>query len=280
MTIQEALNYGISLLSSVRIPSPALDVKILLEAATKKDRAFLLARPYEVLSDKDQQTFLNFLKRRHRREPVAKILQQKEFWSLPFKTTQDTLDPRPESETLIEAVLENFPNKSQSLKCLDFGTGTGCLLLTILREYPQAQGLGVDISKSALEVARSNAQTLGLEGRAVFVHSKWGQQVSGVFDIILANPPYLSVQESEKLEPDLAFDPPQALYADSTDGLTAYRQLAHEIPKFLAPSGKAYLEVGHGQAEAVQHLLEAAGLKALEWKKDLQGILRCGICCL
>ena len=259
------------------IPTPDLDARILLEDALQKDRSFILLHPDYVLTDSQATLYESYCKRRLTREPVSKILGEKEFWSLSFKTTKDTLDPRPDSETLIEAVLDHFPDKEKPYKILDLGTGTGCLLLTLLSEYKKATGVGVDFSQGALRVATDNATTLNLKDRANFLHSNWCEKLPGHFDIIISNPPYIPPSHETILEPELSFDPKTALYGESQDGLEAYRILSHQLSNHFLPQGKVFLEFGKDQHNEVKDIMLAAGFSPIKWYKDLGQIIRCGV---
>jgi release factor glutamine methyltransferase len=258
------------------IETPELDVRLLLQKVTGLDRTQQILNPDTPLTPKQAVQFETLLQRRLKREPLAKILGVKEFWGLPFKTTADTLDPRPDSETLIEAVLAHCKTP---LRVLDLGTGTGCLLFSVLSEYPQATGVGVDCSAEALAVAQENARTLGLTDRVQFIQSNWCEALplDSTFDLILSNPPYLSTQEKSSLEPELAYDPEMALYSDAADGLSAYRILAQETPVLLKSDGLLILEAGQGQAPAIQKIFSEGGFTCVQWHKDLAGIDRCGV---
>lgn len=275
LVLSDYLHHASLRLKEGGIPTPDLDARLLLEAALQKDKAFCVLYPDYPLTNQEQKTFNLSLERRLTREPLAKILQQKEFWSLPFKTTKDTLDPRPDSETLIEAVLEKYTDPAASLKILDLGTGTGCLLLSLLSEYKNATGIGVDLSDKALDVARYNAAALKLKDRASFLHSNWLENVEGTFDIILSNPPYIPPSHSKDLAPELAFDPDMALYTSLEDGLCAYRILATHITQHLRPHAKIFLEFGKGQHKEVQNLFDSHGFQHFTFHKDLSNTIRC-----
>ena len=208
-------------------------------------------------------------------EPWALITGKREFWSLEFKVTRATLVPRPDSETLVETALGALCDRGARLRVLDLGTGSGCLLLALLSELPNASGVGVDASLAALEVAAANARTLGLAGRAGFVASDWGAALGATFDVILANPPYVATDEWERLEEDVrVFEPANALLAGA-DGLAAYRALAPQLGRLLAPDGFFVGEVGAGQAAAAAGVLVDAGLRIQGAQCDLSGISRC-----
>ena len=224
------------------------------------------------LNAEDYDRLVPLIQRRCKGEPLSKITGQREFWSLPFKVTADTLDPRPDSETIIQAVLNYFPDQHQTLKLIDFGTGTGCLLLSALSEYPNGVGVGVDISDAALAVAQQNVQQLGLSQQASFVQSNWAENLQGEFDILISNPPYIGL--SEPLETAVKeYDPPQALYGGE-DGLEAYRALLPELKRFMHPKSLAFIEIGQGQGDSVRSIGEEAGLICLSTYPDLAGIER------
>ena len=228
------------------------------------------------LKDEEESVFNTLLERRLKHEPLSKILEFREFWSLPFRVTKDTLDPRPDSETLIEAVLDNYPHKEGFLRILDLGTGTGCLLLSLLHEYPNAWGIGIDASEAAIYIAQENANRLALEGRAKFVVGQWGNALSGCFDIIISNPPYIGRHEALPLEVS-TYDPELALYGGD-DGLTCYRDLREQIRKFAVSETKIFLELGKEQLDDVSLLFSQYTI--LQTKKDLAGLDRCLIFCI
>ena len=189
--------------------------------------------------------------------------------------TRDTLIPRPDSETVIEAALAAFAAAPAPRRVLDLGTGSGCLLLALLSELPEAHGLGVDISAAALEVAETNANRLGLQSRVKFREGDWGRDLTGTFDLIVANPPYIGDSEATGLEPEItAFEPAMALFCGA-DALACYRAMAADIARLLADSGVAALEIGAGQAAGVAAIMAGAGLVETGRRRDLAGIERC-----
>jgi release factor glutamine methyltransferase len=213
------------------------------------------------------------LDRRLAREPLALIVGHKEFWSLDFAVSRDTLIPRPESETLIEAALEAFAGRPPPATILDLGTGTGCLLLSALSEFPPAVGIGVDLSPAAAALAARNAASLGLANRASLICGDWARALDAHFDLVLCNPPYITTSELVSLMPDVAdYEPRSALDAGS-DGLSAYRSLLPALPSLLNISGVAIVEVGAGQATVVSGLARDSRL-ASELRHDLAGIPR------
>jgi len=205
---------------------------------------------------------------------MAYILGEREFWSLPLFVGPGVLVPRPETETLVEAALEAFPDRRVPLGILDLGTGSGCLLLALLREYPNASGVGVDRSAEALAHATLNARRHGLADRAHLVHGDWGRGLAGPFELIVANPPYVASGELTELAPEVARYEPRAALDGGADGLDAYRAILPDLPRLLAPAGVACLEIGAGQATALAALAEVAGFRVAV-RPDLAGIPRC-----
>jgi release factor glutamine methyltransferase len=259
-------------LEAAGVPNAALDARLLLAHAMGCTPEALLSG-VDVAAD-PEQAFRDLVPRRAAREPLAKILGYRDFWKDRFRVTADTLDPRPETETVIEAILALRPQRASVTSILDLGTGTACLLLSLLREFPQAQGLGVDLSEKALQVAEANAHNLTLADRVQFLRSDWLTAVEGQFDVIVSNPPYIAAGDRARLMPEVReHDPALALFAGA-EGLDAYRTLLPRVGAYLAPKGLLALEVGAGQASAVQALGEAAGLSHRGTVNDLAGIPR------
>jgi release factor glutamine methyltransferase len=200
------------------------------------------------------------------RQPVAQITGRRLFWGLSFRVTRDTLDPRPETETLVaEALRQPF------LKMLDLGTGTGCILLSCLKGMPMARGLGTDISEPALQVAVGNTRDLGLEARARYRRSDWFSDVTGAFDLIVSNPPYISAKEMDQLAPEVRDWEPHLALSPGGDGLDAYRAIARGAGARLMPGGRLLVEIGSTQGSAVAGLFEAAGLAEIRVLPDMDG---------
>jgi release factor glutamine methyltransferase len=260
-------------LSIAGVDSPRLDARLLLAHAMKTRPDTLVGSvdvPPDVLAD-----FEAMLARRSLREPLAYITGTKEFWSLEFDVGPGVLIPRPETETLIDAMLERFPDKSAPLDVLDLGTGSGCLMIAALSEYPNARAVGVDASEGALGWARRNVEKLGMKERCQLDLANWAQVPAASADVILSNPPYIQAGDIPTLAPEVRkFEPVSALDGGE-DGLDAYRSLAGLLGRILKPGGLAFLEIGQGQADQVPGILAAEGLKTQEIVPDLAGIGRC-----
>ena len=247
----------------------------LLAAATGRERAALMAGAPETLNAVQRARLAELVRRRRAREPLAYILGEKEFWSLRFEVAPAVLIPRPETETVVEAVLAQVCDRDQPFRLLDLGTGSGCLLLALLSELPRATGLGVDDSAAALAIARRNAERLGLGARAEFRPGRWGAGLRERFDVIVSNPPYVAELDWEALQPEIRQFEPRAALVAGADGLAAYRALAPDCARLLAPGGVCALEIGLNQGDAVAALLAAQGLVVVERRRDLAGIERC-----
>lgn len=273
-TLGDWLSGAAGRLQAAGIDSARLDARLLASFVLGWDPARVLAHPEHAPGGGKWSRLQSLLARRANREPLAVIIGKREFWSLDFAVTADTLVPRPESETLIEAALAVIGDRDADLNIIDLGTGSGCLLLALLSERPNARGLGVDLSAAALKVAAGNAAALGLEGRAEFRQSDWGRGLDGTegrFDMILANPPYVADDEFAALEPEVSRFEPRLALSGGPDGLDCYRSLAPQIGPLLAPGGGAFIETGAAQAGAVSALFEENGLAVTSIHADLCG---------
>lgn len=266
MSIVQALRDAAARLQSTS-DTPRLDAELLLAHALGIDRNDLLLRQRELAP---APNFEALLERRLAGEPVAYITGVRDFWTIRLHVTPDVLIPRPDTETLIEAALDHFRGGSPT-RVLDLGTGSGALLLAALDQWPQATGLGVDISRAALVVAQGNAERLGLAERAAFRLGDWGEGVTGQFDLILVNPPYIA--RNAPLAGDVLHEPHGALFAGA-EGLDDYRRIAPILPTLLVPGGMAAIEIGYDQRESVSALLFGQGLSVV-CRSDLVGHDRC-----
>jgi release factor glutamine methyltransferase len=262
------------------IETAALDARLLIQHAAAINHAAFIRDASRPMGPAELEALRPLVARRMAREPISRILDKAEFWSLPFNLSADTLDPRPDTETLVELALELYPPKTtRTLKLLDLGTGSGCILLSLLSEWSAATGVGADISASALAMADQNARTLGLEGRAAFVRSNWFEMISGQFELIVSNPPYIPTAEIETLSAEVAQYDPMAALDGGPSGIEPYKLLFEGAPQHLAPGGWLIVEFGCGQLEEIYQLLEASPLgrimKQREVRADLAGIDRC-----
>lgn len=225
-----------------------------------------------VLDEVSARKLQDALSRRLHGEPLWRILREREFWGLPFTLSPGTLEPRPDSESVIEAAIAQFGTRRQeTLRLLDLGTGTGCLLIASLSEFPQATGIGIDLAEDALATAAANAARNRLAERASFRQADWTQGLEGEFDLILSNPPYIPSGEIATLDAAVREHDPLLALDGGTDGLTAYRALAQALPPHLAQGGRIIFEIGAGQKEAVVALMAARGLRHVDTRRDLGG---------
>jgi release factor glutamine methyltransferase len=257
---------AISKLRAAGVADPAIDVRRLLAFAMDVAPDRLLLHMQDGLDDAQALRFVDLIDGRVQRRPVSQLIGMRQFYGRNFKVTQDVLDPRPETEMLVEAALaEPFQT------VLDLGTGSGAILLTLLAERTRARGLGVDISRAALDVARDTRDTFGLAARAELLQSDWLDGVGGSFDLITCNPPYIDGSVHAQLEPEPRLWEPQIALTPGADGLHVYRTLAPQLLVHLAPRGRALFEVGAGQANEVAGFCAQAGLSDVEIVQDFDG---------
>lgn len=251
------------MLRDAGVATPELDARLLLCDATGLSHETYVAESRSTLNAEAATKLDAMIERRLGGEPVSRILGRREFYGREFRIDRHTLDPRPDTETLIEAVLDHVRannRQDKDLRLIDLGTGTGCILLTLLAELPAAHGIGSDISEAALAVAAENARRLGLSDRASFVVADWFAGVEGTFDVILANPPYIASQAVAALAREVRDHDPLLALDGGADGLDAYRAIAAKAASFLAPGGVIFLEIGADQADAVRAIVRQAGL--------------------
>ena len=259
------------------VETAMLDAEILLRHVMGWSREALLRAPEAELDISQQQQLAELGERRCRGVPVARLVGRKEFWSLEFLLSDETLVPRPESETLIEAVLKSF-DKNDSLRLLDLGTGCGCLLLSLLKEYPRSIGVGIDISAGAIETARRNAERLGLDDRARFQTANWNKYASGAasehFDILVSNPPYIRSGDIDSLQKEVREHDPRAALDGGSDGMDSLRTIIAIAPKLLRPEGRLLLEVGAGQSGEIAALMKNQAFRDVQQHKDIADMNR------
>jgi release factor glutamine methyltransferase len=262
---------------SAGIESPELDARILIGHALGLDHAALAAAATQQLSDLTASQIERFAARRMSGEPVARIVGEKEFWSLPLTVTLAVLVPRPETETVVElalSLLDGDEARTRSLRIADLATGSGAILLALLSELPNANGTGTDIDADALQVARANAQRLGFADRSNFVRCDYGTALEGPFDLVVSNPPYVASSEIATLSREVREHDPRHALDGGADGLTAYRAITADAPRLLSAHGYLVLEIGTGQERDVTKLLASEGLAIAAARPDLSGITR------
>jgi release factor glutamine methyltransferase len=274
-TVGAAVGAASAALAAAGIEEARREARLLVATAIASDLSGVIGYPERRLGPAEASHLIQLVARRAAREPAARLLGRREFWSLDFALSPETLVPRPDSESLIEAALSEISDRAAPLRLLDLGTGTGCLLLALLSELPAATGIGIDISVGAAATARANALALGLGDRAGLVVGSWAAAISAQFDLIVANPPYIASDAIAGLEPEVARHEPRAALDGGPDGLAAYRALADELPRLLATGGRVILELGAGQADAVASVMEQAGLRQRSLRRDLGGVVRC-----
>jgi release factor glutamine methyltransferase len=274
-TIGSTLGAVAAALRDAGFDEPRRRARRLLATALGLSASEVFAQIGRMVTEDDGERVAEILARAVVHEPLSRIVGVREFWGLDFMLSPDTLDPRPESETIVEAVLARLTDRDHAYRVLDLGTGTGCLLLSLLSELPAATGIGVDVAAGAVETARRNAARFGLTARAEFVVGDWAGGMVEAFDVVVANPPYIASADIPDLPREVRdFDPRRALDGGA-DGLDAYRVIAGELPRLLRPGGVFAGEFGQGQEEKVAGLIAIRGLSVAEIVRDLAGIPRC-----
>jgi len=252
-----------------RIDSPAIDARLLLEAAAGASRMDILTDPYRVVSDEQRAAYEAMIERRLRREPVSRIIGRKGFWKILLNVTPDVLSPRPDTETIMDVAMLAFA-RDQAFTVADLGTGSGAILLALLTERPAATGVGTDISSEALAVARENAANLDLNTRAAFLRTEWAAGFADAgFDLVVSNPPYIPTDHIQTLDPEVRDHDPHLALDGGPDGLQAYRDLVPEIARVMKPGGTFAVEIGWDQGPQVKALFENAGFADVKIVKDL-----------
>lgn len=269
LTLVKAWTGAQKRLKAADIDSPAIDARLLLEAATGATRTDILTDPHREISADAVAMLEDYLARREKREPVARILGRKGFWKLLLNLTPAVLVPRPETECLVDMILKRTV-ANQAFTLADLGTGSGAILLSVLSERPAAKGIGTDVSEEALAVARDNASGLGIAGRAAFLRTSWGDGLANAgFDVVASNPPYIRSDVIPTLDPEVKDHDPHLALDGGVSGLEAYEALAPEIFRLLKPGGLAFLEIGFDQSRAVEDLMTSAGFRDVETYLDL-----------
>ena len=262
-------------LAEAGFETAALDARLLLLEVLKISATELITGSDVPLTPEQSETLSAFAQRRLNHEPVARIVGTREFWGLPFRLSPETLVPRPDTETLIETVLDLLPDRQAPLRAVDFGTGSGCILVALLHELSNATGLGVDLSFGALVTARTNAHDNRVDDRCHFVLSRWADAVSGPFDLIVSNPPYIASGVIPSLDEEVREHDPRLALDGGPDGLEPYRILMAEAERLLVPGGLLVVEIGYDQAEGLSHMAKLHDLEILRIAHDLSGNPRC-----
>ena len=274
MIINSLIKQGSKILKKQNIDSHQIDAELLLSKAIRKDRVFLLTNDEYKVSQKETSDYLNFILRRKHHEPLSYIIKRKEFWSLGFNVNHNVLIPRPETETIVEQVVRRFKGKG-SLNILDIGTGSGCILLSILKELKNSYGIGIDKSFRALNIAKKNSKKLNLLRRTKFIHCDVDNFNFGNYDVIVSNPPYICSHRINYLSEDIkGFEPRMALDGGSS-GLETINKVIIKAKKLLKTRGYLFIEIGNGQFHMVSSMLIKSGFRLVEKFFDYKKTIRC-----
>jgi len=274
MIINSLIRQGSKILKKQNIDSHQIDAELLLSKAIRKDRVFLLTNDEYKVSQKETSDYLNFILRRKHHEPLSYIIKRKEFWSLGFNVNHNVLIPRPETETIVEQVVRRFKGKG-SLNILDIGTGSGCILLSILKELKNSYGTGIDKSFKALTIAKKNSRKLNLLQRAKFIHCDVDNFNFGTYDVVVSNPPYICSRKIGYLGEDIkGFEPRMALDGGSS-GLETITKVIIKAEKLLKTRGSLFMEIGDGQSRMVSSVLIKNGFRLVKRFFDYNKTIRC-----
>ncbi|MCB1531431.1 MAG: peptide chain release factor N(5)-glutamine methyltransferase [Alphaproteobacteria bacterium] len=258
-------------LKAADIEAADLEARRILQERSGNEWSQIIAAPETLLTPQQLLNIEADVQRRLAGEPLSRIYGCREFWGMEFALSPDTLDPRPDTETLIEAVLKAYKDESAPEAILDLGTGTGCILLALLKEFPQARGLGIDKAPGAVETAQKNAKHHDLDDRAAFQAGNWGDNLNDTFDLIVSNPPYITNQIIKTLSKEVQNHDPILALSGGNDGLDAYRQIFSQLFSLLKPAGKAFFEIGFDQEDDVARLAEESRIRVRHVHRDLAG---------
>ena len=274
MNIENILNEGINILQKNKIVNPQLDSEILLSNSIKRDKKHIILNPKEILNSKQLGKFKSLIERRKKGEPIAYLINKKEFWKDEFFVNKDVLIPRPDSELIIEQVLKIY-SKDVQLQVLDIGTGSGCILLSILKERSNFYGTGIDISKKSINVSKFNAKQLNLTNRVKFFHSSVDNFNNGKYDMIVSNPPYIEQLSLKYLEKDVVNFEPKLALSGGFDGFSKIRKVINKANILIKKNGKFILEIGFNQKNKVIKILKEEGFYVNKAIKDYGNNDRC-----
>ena len=274
MNIEGILNKGANILKANKIANPFLDSEILLSESINKGKKHIILNPKEILKSEHLNSFNKLIKRRKKGEPIAYLINKKEFWKNEFYVNKDVLIPRPDTELIIEQVLKIYPKNSQ-LQVLDIGTGSGCILLSILKERTNFYGTGIDISKKSINVSKFNAKQLNLLNRVKFFHSSVDNFNIGKYDLIVSNPPYIESLNLKYLEKDVINFEPKLALSGGLDGFSKIRKVINKSRTLIKKNGKFILEIGFNQKNKVKKILKEEGFYINKAVKDYGNNDRC-----
>ena len=274
MNIENILNEGIDILQKNKIANPQLDSEILLSNSIKRDKKHIILNPKEVLNSEQLGKFKSLIERRKKGEPIAYLINKKEFWKDEFFVNKDVLIPRPDSELIIEQVLKVY-SKDDHLQVLDIGTGSGCILLSILKERSNFYGTGIDISKKSINVSKLNAKQLNLTNRVKFFHSSVDNFKIGKYDLIVSNPPYIEFFNLKYLEKDVINFEPKLALSGGFDGFSKIRKVINKAKTLIKKNGKFILEIGYNQKNKVKQILKDEGFYVKKAIRDYGNNDRC-----
>lgn len=274
MNIENILNEGINILQKNKIANPQLDSEILLSNSIKRDKKHIILNPKEILNSEQLEKFNSLIERRKKGEPIAYLINKKEFWKDEFFVNKDVLIPRPDSELIIEQVLKIY-SKDVQLQVLDIGTGSGCILLSILKERSNFYGTGIDISKKSINVSKFNAKQLNLTNRVKFFHSSVDNFNNGKYDMIVSNPPYIEQLSLKYLEKDVVNFEPKLALSGGFDGFSKIRKVINKASILIKKNGKFILEIGFNQKNKVIKILKEEGFYVNKAIKDYGNNDRC-----
>jgi release factor glutamine methyltransferase len=276
MNIENTLDQGINILKVNKIPNPYLDSEILLSKSINKNKKYIILNSKKILNRKQLDNFNSFIDRRKKGEPIAYLINKKEFWKDEFYVNKDVLIPRPDTELIIEQVLKTHAHQSQ-LQVLDIGTGSGCILLSILNERPNFYGTGIDVSKKSINVSKINAKQLNLTNRVRFFHSSVDNFNIGKYDLIVSNPPYIESCRLKYLEKDVVNFEPKLALSGGVDGFSKIRKVIINASTLIKKKGKFILEIGFNQKNMVKKILKEEGFYVNRSVKDYGNNDRCVI---
>ena len=274
MNIKNILDEGKSILQKNKISNPQLDCEILLSSSIERNKEYIILNPKENLNPEQLEKFKGLIERRKKSEPVAHLINKKEFWKDEFFVNKDVLIPRPDTELIIEQVLKIY-SKSVQIQVLDIGTGSGCILLSIIKERPNFYGTGIDISKKSINVSKFNAKQLNLLNRVKFFHSSVDNFNIGKYDLIVSNPPYIESLNLKYLEKDVVNFEPKLALSGGLDGFSKIRKVINKSRTLIKKNGKFILEIGFNQKNKVKKILKEEGFYINKAVKDYGNNDRC-----